>query len=69
MGNAAYSVFGFVTFGRFGTNVGSKILVTLGFVFRYHFMKRLASERAGRFKHPIAFGASKALKLLVLNLY
>lgn len=44
--DAPYSVFEFVTLGCFGTNVSSKILVTLGFVLRSHFMKSIANEWA-----------------------
>jgi hypothetical protein len=52
-----------------GTNVGSKLFVTLGFVLPLHFIQRLASKRTRRIKHPVTLGATEALKLLVLNPY
>jgi len=61
------SVFGFVTLGCFGTYVGSKFLVTLGFVLPHHFIKCMANERASRVEHPVAVGATEALKFLALN--
>jgi len=51
----------------FGTNVGSKLLVTLGLVPPLHFLERFANERASRIKHPVALGATKALNVLSLN--
>jgi hypothetical protein len=48
-------------------NVGSKFLVTLGLIFSFHFLERIASERASWAKLPITLGASKAMKVLALN--
>jgi hypothetical protein len=53
----------------FGTNVGSKFLVTPGFVPLPHFIKRIAMERTGRVKHPVTFGAAETQKILALNPY
>jgi hypothetical protein len=53
----------------FGTNVGNKFLVTLGFVPLPHCIKRIAMERTGRVKHPVTFGATEAHKILALNPY
>jgi hypothetical protein len=47
--------------------VGSKCLVTLGFIFSLHFIERIASERSSWAKLPITLGATKAMKLLALN--
>ncbi len=48
-------------------NVGSKFLVTLGLIFSFHFLERIASEHASWAKLPITLGASKAMKVLALN--
>ena len=50
-----------------GTNVGSKLLVTLGLVPPLHFLERFANERISRVKHPVAVGAAEALKVLSFN--
>jgi hypothetical protein len=47
--------------------VGSELLVTLGFVFSFHFVKRIASERTSGTKLPATLGATKALEILALN--
>jgi hypothetical protein len=52
-----------------GTNVGSKLFVTLGFVLPLHFIKRFGNERTSRTKQPVTLGASEALKVPVLNPY
>ncbi len=46
MNDGGCSLVGLGALGRFGANVGGKILVTLGFVLGDHFMKRVANERA-----------------------
>lgn len=48
--------------------MGGKFLVTLGLVLRHHFLKCIADERARRVKHPVALGASEAVKILGLDL-
>jgi hypothetical protein len=50
-----------------GANVGSKFLVTLGLIFSFHFLERIASERSSWAKLPITLGATKAMKVLALN--
>jgi hypothetical protein len=51
------------------TNVGSKFFLTLGFILLFHFIKRITSERTSRLKLPVTFGATEALKLMLLNPY
>jgi hypothetical protein len=45
----------------------AQLLVTFGFVFRLHFLKRIAREHTRRVKLPVTFGATEALKILALN--
>ena len=49
------------------TNVGSKFLVTLGLIFSFHFLERIASEPSSWAKLPITLGATEAMKLLALH--
>src|SRR6266404_1511778 len=49
------------------TNVGGKLFVTLGFVLLLHIIQRFVKRSARRFKHPVALGATKALKVLLLS--
>jgi len=49
------------------TIVGSKLFVTLGFVFLLHFIKRKTSEPANRQELPVTLGAAEALKILALH--
>ena len=48
-------------------NVGGKFFVTLGLIFSFHFLERIASEPASRTKLPITLRATKAMKLLALH--
>jgi hypothetical protein len=52
-----------------GTNVGSKLFVTLSFVLPLHFIERFANDRNRRIEHPVALRATEALKVLFLNPY
>jgi hypothetical protein len=47
--------------------VGSKFLITLGLIFSFHFLERIANERSSWAKLPITLGATKAMKVLALN--
>jgi len=47
--------------------MGSKLLVTLGFVLLLHFIQRFEDERTRRLKHPVTLGATEALKVLLIN--
>jgi len=51
------------------TNVGSKLFVALFFILLLHFIQGFVKGRARRLKHPVALGATEALKLLALNPY
>src|ERR1700675_3710447 len=51
------------------TNVGSKLFVALGFVLLLHAIERFVKERTGWLKHPVALGATEALKARFLNPY
>ena len=66
---SAANLLGHSTGGTFerDASVGSKLFVTLRFVFRFHVIKRIARERTRRFKLPVTFGATEALKILALN--
>jgi len=55
--------------GVFDTNVGSKLFVTLRFVLQFHFIECFVKGRTGRLKHPVAVGATEALKVPVLHPY
>jgi hypothetical protein len=64
-------LFSLWTRGRWvlGTNVGSKLFVTVGLVVPLHFIQRSANDRTRGLKHPFALGATKALRVLALNPY
>jgi hypothetical protein len=49
------------------TNVGSKLLVSLGFVLLLHFLQRFEDDRTRGLKHPVALGATEALEVLLIN--
>ncbi len=51
------------------TNVSSKFFVALGFVLLLHSIQGFVKERTGRLKHPVALGATEALKVLFLIPY
>jgi hypothetical protein len=51
----------------FNASVGSKLFVTVGFVFLLHFIKRFPVERARRLKLPVTLGATEAVEILALN--
>jgi hypothetical protein len=47
--------------------MGSKFFFTLGFVIPFHFIKRIADERAKGLELPVTLGATEALKILAPN--
>jgi hypothetical protein len=49
--------------------VSSKLFVALGFVLLLHSIQGFVKERTRRLKHPVALGATEALKVLFLNPY
>ena len=48
-------------------NVGSELFVTFGFVFSFHFVKRITIECTTGTKLPATLRATKALEILALN--
>jgi hypothetical protein len=52
-----------------GTNVGSKLFVTLGLVLLLHFIQRFANHWTRRIKKPVTLGATETLTVPVLNPY
>jgi hypothetical protein len=48
-------------------NVGSELFVTPGFVFSFHFIKRITLRLTRGLKLPVTLGATEALEILALH--
>jgi hypothetical protein len=48
-------------------NVGKEFFISLGFVFFFHFIERIAYKGAGRLVYPRALRATVALKVPDIN--